>query len=99
MLANRRGQDVDRSPQYEIRELGKKIGALLGLLIAMGRGGTGLPWTKDWVAGYLSGFDLSEEYIATLTCITNEEVRKEKVKAKTRDVARKPSFVDRFKED
>jgi hypothetical protein len=84
---------------YVIRELEKKIDALLGLLIAMGRGGMALPWTKDWVAGFLSGFDLSEQYIAALTGMTNEEVRKEKTKAKMREVRRKPSFLDRFKED
>jgi hypothetical protein len=77
--------------------LGKKLDALLALLIAMGK--EHLRWTSDWVSGCLSQFDLNEEYVAGMSGATKEEVKKEKVKAKTRKEPQKPSFLDRFKED
>jgi hypothetical protein len=82
------------------RELSKKLDAILGLIIVMGKQHLG--WTNNWATRYLSDFGLSEECITEVTGATKDEVYKEKLKAETRKPSEKrprPSFLDRFKEE
>jgi hypothetical protein len=84
-----------RSIEDEILELNNKLDALLGLYVPYYIVRTLKP--RSWVVGYLSDCGLDVEYIARVTGLKEEDVRKEKLQDKE-DKSRPKSRWDILKE-